>query len=226
MFQTISLQLKSTLIAGFYWLYSHLWRLKEFGHFPNKIPGEGRLYAHWHGDELVLIRISAFRRMAIMASTSRDGELMRRILLHLGFRVVRGSSTRGGAAGLKGLIDYVRKEKVNASLAVDGPRGPIYRVKPGILKLAQETGLPIIPGASAAKHRFLFKKAWNRCYLPLPFSKVVVLYGSPIHVPENLSDSELEQKRLEVELRLTELKAQAEAHFEKISNPELVPDGA
>jgi lysophospholipid acyltransferase (LPLAT)-like uncharacterized protein len=151
--------------------------------------------------------------MAIMASQSRDGELMKRVLTLFGFRVVRGSSTRGGAAGLKGLLDLMKKEKVHVSLAVDGPRGPIYKVKPGIFKLAQQTGLPIIPGVAAASQRFIFKKAWNRCYLPMPFSRCRVLYGEPILVSKDASAEELESLKKLLESRLNVLKAKAESYF-------------
>jgi lysophospholipid acyltransferase (LPLAT)-like uncharacterized protein len=127
--------------------------------------------------------------------------------------VVRGSSSKGGAGGLKGLIDAVDKGGFNASLAVDGPRGPIFRVKPGILKLAQATGVPLVPGAASANFRHVFKKAWNRSYLPLPFARGVIVYGEPIYVPKDLSDEAFETYRLKLETELLRLKAKAEASF-------------
>jgi lysophospholipid acyltransferase (LPLAT)-like uncharacterized protein len=162
--------------------------------------------------------------MAIMASHSRDGELIRRMLTWLGYHVVRGSSTRGGAGGLKGLIDAVRKSGWNASLAVDGPRGPIYRVKPGILKLAQETQVPLVPGAAAASRRFIFKKAWNRCYLPLPFSRCAIVYGDPIWVPADATDEEFEALRQKLERTLWSLKEEAEALFQRRPDPAKLPN--
>lgn len=153
---------------------------------------------------------------------------MRRVLGWLGFYIVRGSSTRGGAAGLKGLIDAVNKEGWSASLAVDGPRGPIYKVKPGILKLAQETGRPLILGAAAASRRFVFKKAWNRCYLPLPFSRCVIVYGEPILVPPALTEEAFENLRRDIEGNLLHLKEEAEAFFHRrpdVAIPHVEPTG-
>ena len=200
------------LVTVFYRAYSRLWSVVHIRR-PELLDGpEPVICAHWHGDELLLIggfSTASRNRMAVMASRSRDGELLMRILTWMGFRVVRGSSTRGGAGGLKGLIDAVNKERCHASLAVDGPRGPIYRVKPGILKLAQETGRPLVLGAASARRRFIFKKAWNRCYLPFPFSKCVIIYGEPIEVPATLSDESFEALRLRLEDQLLSLKTEA-----------------
>jgi lysophospholipid acyltransferase (LPLAT)-like uncharacterized protein len=217
MIEKIKVILLSSTIAITYWILSRFWFVTEQGTVPEaKGPASKdspRIYAHWHTDELLLIYVCIFRKMAIMASRSKDGELMKRTLELFGFRVVRGSSTRGGAAGLKGLIDVVNKEKRHASLAVDGPRGPIYQVKPGILKLAQETGLPIIPGVASASRRFVFKNAWNRCYLPLPFSRCTVLYGAPIYVAPDLSWDALEKIRRELEVSLSQLKDRVESLY-------------
>lgn len=197
-------------VVAFYWTLTRLWRFRHI-RYPSQaqVPGP-RVYAHWHGDELLMVGAYVRSGMAVMASWSKDGELMKRVLTWLGYRVVRGSSSRGGGAGLKGLIDAVIKEKREASLAVDGPRGPIYKVKPGILMLAQQTGRPLIGAASAAGRRFVFKKAWNQCYLPFPFSKCVIVYGEPMFVPPDVSKEEFEAIRLKLEQELTAMKAEAE----------------
>jgi lysophospholipid acyltransferase (LPLAT)-like uncharacterized protein len=202
--------LKAFLIAGLYAFFSALWRIRELGRADLRAQGEAKIYAHWHGDELLMMKMGQFRNMAVMASRSKDGELMKWVLTLLGFKVVRGSSSKGGAGGLKGLLDAVMKKGCHTSLAVDGPRGPIYEVKPGILAIAQKTGKPIVPTVGAAQRRFLFKKAWNQCYLPLPFSKCVVIYGDPISVSENANEEELEKLRSVLKTNLIELKAKAE----------------
>lgn len=203
----------SLFVAGFYWLLSRTWRLTEMGLPLGPSARNPKLYAHWHGDELLLVAVSIQKHMAIMASRSSDGELMKRVLNYLGYKVVRGSSSRGGAGGLKGLIDLMKTGKYHSSLAVDGPRGPIYQVKPGILKLAQETGLPIIPAAAWASSKFVFKKSWNQCYLPMPFSKCVVWYGDPMLVPADVTAEEFEKLRVTLEHRMKALKKEVEDHF-------------
>ncbi len=169
-----------------------------------------RIYAHWHGDELMLLPVFAHQRYAVMSSRSRDGERMSRLLNRLGYFVVRGSSSKGGAGGLKGLIDAVNDRKLNAAIAVDGPRGPVFQVKPGILALAQATGLPIYPASGAANRFWTIPGAWNQTYIPKPFAKCVLVFGEPLVVPKGATESELEELRLDLECRLKEARSRAE----------------
>jgi len=168
-----------------------------------------------------MLKLGQFKKMAVMASRSRDGELMKWVLQLLGFQVVRGSSSKGGAGALKGLLDTVLKTDAHASLAVDGPRGPIYEVKPGILALAQKTGKPIVPTVGAAQWRFVFKRAWNQCYLPMPFSKCTVIYGEPIEIPLQATEKDLEVLREQLRIALIELKGKAEGTFNRTFLPAL-----
>lgn len=168
-----------------------------------------------------MLKLGQFTGMAVMASRSKDGELMKWVLLLLGFKVVRGSSSKGGAGGLKGLLDFITKTDSHTSLAVDGPRGPIYEVKPGILAIAQKTGKAIVPVVGSAERRFVFKKAWNQCYLPLPFSKCVAIYGEPIWISPTATENELEQSKELLRKQLLELKGKAEETFNRTFLPAL-----
>lgn len=214
MWRQFSQSLTVVLLAVAYRFWTLFWSMEHVRH-PATEKGRPVLYAHWHGDELLLIGAYRHSRMAIMASKSRDGEIQARFLKGLGYHVVRGSSSKGGAIALRGLVEAVTKEGWNASLAVDGPRGPIYRAKLGILKLAQLTGCDIIPGAAAASRRFIFKKAWNRAFLPAPFAKCVVVYCDPIQVPKDASDDDLERLRIRLEAALISLKVEAEKIFDR-----------
>ncbi len=185
-----------------------LWRVERVGNYPATQKGP-RLYAHWHGDELLLLPVFGGWGLAVMASRSKDGDLMARILQRFGYFVVRGSSSRGGAGALKGLVDAVRVENRSASIAVDGPRGPVFKAKPGILFLARTTGVPIIAAAGCASSQWDIKGAWNQGYLPKPFAKCVALFGEPLFVPATATDADLEKYRLELEAQLGFLKREA-----------------
>lgn len=205
-------KLAVVLLAWAYWLVCRLW-LWPFGkQEPRPADGGPCVYAHWHGDELVLISRYSFLKKAVMASLSKDGSLLSVALEWLGYFVVRGSSSRGGIGGLKALADAIRKGK-DVALAVDGPRGPIYEVKAGVLKLAQLSGRPILPLAASATRKHVFTRSWNQCFFPMPFSKVAVVYGDFFEVPRGLSEAEFETKRLELQERLHETKRRAEAVF-------------
>jgi lysophospholipid acyltransferase (LPLAT)-like uncharacterized protein len=97
----------------------------------------------------------AKRKATIMSSLSRDGELQAHILAGFGYRIVRGSASRGGARGLIGMKRGMR-DGYHAGLAVDGPKGPIHEVKPGVIYLAKKTGAPVIPVLTSANEK-------NRC---------------------------------------------------------------
>lgn len=166
-------------------IYSLSWRIRVSGH-PETIRrfvrgGEGVVYAHWHGDELVLVPFYAFKRLAVLSSLSKDGTIMANTLALLGYRVFRGSSTRGGARGLLGLIQAVQ-DGGQAALAVDGPRGPIYEVKPGIAELALRTERAVVCVRVNVNRVWFIPRAWNHSYVPKPFAKVEITFSPQILV--------------------------------------------
>ena len=116
-----------------------------------------------------------------MVSKSSDGELMAYMVNKLGGYPARGSSSRSGSSALKELIRLCKKGR-STSIAVDGPKGPIYEVKPGVLELSRLSGLPIFPISCATSSAFHFKKSWNKTYLPKLFAKVEVVVGPSFSV--------------------------------------------
>jgi lysophospholipid acyltransferase (LPLAT)-like uncharacterized protein len=153
-----------------------------------KARGVPILFTLWHGR--MFLSIQAHRREAIttMASRSKDGEVIARWLEANGYRVVRGSTSRGGGQALREMVRAVRAGG-HAALTVDGPRGPARVVQPGIVQLARLTGGWILPiTSSCAKPQFL--KSWDRYLLPRPFSKCVVVYGEPFPVEPDATDEE------------------------------------
>lgn len=146
-----------------------------------------------------------------MASLSTDGEIITQFLNYLHFKVVRGSQAKRGPQALEEMAAWAQSG-YNGALAVDGSRGPKYIVKKGIIKLAQNTGLPIVAAAFSFKWKYTFP-SWDAMYAPYPFSKGVIFYSDLIYVPKNITKKELEMKRLEVENTLIMLKKRAEAYF-------------
>lgn len=136
--------------------------------------------AHWHGEELGILHLLKRYRVACMVSQSFDGELVARMIHHLGSKAVRGSSSRGAVQALKGIL-RLAKEGWRPSVAVDGPRGPRHEVKKGVVEIAKILKVPILPINMACSKSFIFQKSWNKSELPLPFSRIVVEWGVPIH---------------------------------------------
>jgi len=137
------------------------------------------LLAHWHGDELAILHLVAHFHLATMTSTSPDGQLIDYVIRRLGGATSKGSSTRGAVQALKGLVRLGRLGHP-ISMAVDGPRGPIYQVKSGVFELSRLLDAPIFPVGVATTRRLLFKKSWNQTYLPKPFARVVIVFAEPL----------------------------------------------
>jgi lysophospholipid acyltransferase (LPLAT)-like uncharacterized protein len=173
------------LIVPLYWLYTRSWRFHEHGPedvLEKFVRGcEPCVFAHWHGDELALIGYNSYRGLAVLSSLSKDGTIMANCLRLLGYRVFRGSSSRGGVRGLIGLI-RAGKSGTQTALAVDGPKGPIHEVKSGIVELARKTGNPIIPVYSLSDRSWFVPRSWNKCYLPKFFALVDIHFGPAIYV--------------------------------------------
>lgn len=137
------------------------------------------VFCHWHQSLLSLAATHRDIRAAALASRSRDGEIISRYLEAIGIRPVRGSSSRGAAAGALELM-RVLHEGYHIVLTVDGPRGPFKQVKDGALEIARRHGVPLIPAAARASRELCFKRSWDHFRVPLPGSHLVVEYGAPL----------------------------------------------
>lgn len=154
------------------------WRVTLIGEPPD-FNGPPLVFCFWHGNQAGLFAHPRTRPAAVLTSRSKDGALQARILTRLGFRIRRGSSSRGGAAGLIGLIEEM-KTGADVLFAVDGPRGPRHEVKPGAVHLAQTMNTHLIPLSANASSAWVFHNAWDRYTLPKPFAKVVIRRGPAI----------------------------------------------
>ena len=166
------------------------------------------IYAFFHGDMVPLLHIYRNSGFLIPVSESRDGEIMARLLKSFGFDVVRGSSKRKGHKALLELIGGMKRGKTVA-ISVDGPRGPLHEVKPGVAFLAGLSKAPIIPVAISAKRFRILERSWDRLLIPAPFSEVILLYGEPIYV-NGTSDAEIHSARRKLETYLQGLKHEAQ----------------
>jgi lysophospholipid acyltransferase (LPLAT)-like uncharacterized protein len=152
---------------------------------PDIIPGYNipgpTVFAFWHRSLLACAHRFRGLDIAILISRSFDGELIARTVEHLGFIAVRGSSTRGGANGLRNM-ERAYREGHRCAITADGPRGPVFVAKPGTAQLAQ------LVGSSVGTFYVLPLSAWelsswDRFLIPKPFSRVILTW--PRHVPAN-----------------------------------------
>jgi lysophospholipid acyltransferase (LPLAT)-like uncharacterized protein len=111
-----------------------------------ELRSQGRpfILAFWHGQLFLMPYAYPGSRVAILISEHRDGELISRTMERFGFATARGSSTRGGAAGLREILRRM-KEGFDAAFTPDGPRGPREIVQMGVIAAARLSGAPIVP---------------------------------------------------------------------------------
>lgn len=149
---------------------------------PGALPDENSevaIYCFWHRSLLLAAWFFHRRNIAILISQSFDGELIARTVERLDFLPVRGSSSKGGAAGLRAMQSALASGAAKyAAFTSDGPRGPVYVAKPGAVKLAQWSGARIGTFYLLAERAWTLR-SWDRFMIPKPFSRVVVSWARP-----------------------------------------------
>ena len=219
---TFRQRLVLTLIPPLVWLLLRTigatWRFETIAEEgATALPhGEGaarEIYCFWH--QCVLPCAVYFRRThaTILISRSFDGELITRTLGLLGFRAVRGSSSRSGHEGLIGLKDVIDSGKP-AIFTADGPRGPIYQTKMGPIKLAQMTGAPIGAFHLQPEHTWTMR-SWDRFLVPKPFTRIVVSWARWTRVPPDLPAEGFEAMREELNAAIARARMNALRHLGK-----------
>jgi lysophospholipid acyltransferase (LPLAT)-like uncharacterized protein len=169
------------------------------------------IFVLWHGRLLPLGFVHRGQGVIGLASHSADGEYIARLLLHWGFGLIRGSSSRGGDTAFRELVRAVKGGRTVA-ITPDGPRGPREQVKPGVLQLAQLTGAPLIPVAAASSRAWWFV-SWDRFLVPQPFARLAVAYGPALHVPRDIDAAGLDRIATAVESELGALMTRVEARI-------------
>ncbi|MDR2489525.1 MAG: lysophospholipid acyltransferase family protein [Desulfovibrio sp.] len=149
----------------------------------------------WHDELFPLMHVRRGLRIVTLVSRSRDGEYLARLLQALGLLTVRGSSSRGGISALIQAVRLMREKKYNVCLTIDGPRGPRHVAKDGAIFLALHASAPIVP------IRLFMEKAkrfhsWDRFQLPMPFSRIQIVFGQPYSInATKLESQELKKER-------------------------------
>ena len=184
-------------------------RVNEDSAFSSTTPSERIIFAIWH-NRLVLslviydryvLRRDRKRKLAAVASASRDGGLVAAIIERFGVRPVRGSSSRRAAQALREMV-VLAEQGYDLAITPDGPRGPRYSLPEGVISTAQLTGLMIVPVAYHLNWKICLK-TWDRFQIPLPFARCDITTGRTLRVPRTVTDAERAELRqqLETEMR-------------------------
>lgn len=174
-------------------LFVKTWRMKNINQDSfNKCRQEGKspVLVLWH-DSLLPLAFGHYKNdIATIASDSKDGELITYILKKWGFRVSRGSSTRGGLKAAMNIIKNCRNDKRPAAITVDGPKGPRHEVKSGAVFIAKNLD-KIIYVLTLKTDSFIRFNSWDKFILPKPFAKVEVHYSEIFYVSDEKDEASL-----------------------------------
>ena len=143
---------------------------------------ESCIYCAWHENLFLWTYIGAYHDISVLVSQSTDGEYITRVLESLGFRTVRGSSTRGAVRALRRLVRS--RGSTHVAITPDGPRGPRRSFQQGAVYLASRTGMTLVPMGFAFDRPWR-ASSWDRLALPRPFSRAVCYGGAPVVVPRD-----------------------------------------
>ncbi len=165
------------------------------------------VYCFWHNRIPIATHFWRRRGIIVMSSRSFDSEYIARFIQRFGYGAARGSSTRGARSALIQMIRAVRSGK-SAAFTVDGPRGPLYEVKPGAVLLAAKSSAAILP-FSISLDRYWQLPSWDGIQIPKPFARAVVVIGEGLRVGDT-GEAEERGKREMLERALLELKERSE----------------
>ncbi len=151
-------------------------------------PHKTYIFSIWHQNLLpgILAHSTGHEFFTMIISESKDGELVATTCEEFGHKPARGSSTRGGKKALVQMVQYL-KQGYPGAITVDGPKGPKYQLKYGIIEMAKLAECPIVPYTAFPTRYWEFKKSWDQFRFPKPFSTIYIVIGTPIAIPRDLA---------------------------------------
>ncbi len=240
----------TVLGSGVNYLFRAAYRLSRRHRINGDIEGrffaEGRpiILAHYHYWDIFYFLTFRHRRHAIMCGDRWGGDLGAFLMAKVEIETVRRTTREmdeddpgfiSGASAKRELVRMVVEEGYNAAVSVDGPRGPIFSVKQGVVDVAAETGAPIVT-MSVATYPRVTVPTWDRMFVPVPFSRIVTIFGGPFYVAPNADERQRELTVRTLERHMVALKdlcEEASADKQKMKAlirgevpvPPLFPDG-
>jgi hypothetical protein len=182
-------------LAGRYlWLILHTnrWTLDGAENFAPHGAGSPAVFSFWHEHLPLMPALAMLARRSpsyhaapihTLVSKHRDGQVIGAVVRGFGIEPVLGSSSRGGATGLRKLLRLLLRGGM-IGITPDGPQGPRREAAQGVAQLAALAGVPILPCAAQTSRRIILH-TWDRMALPLPFGRGVVVCGPAITVPRD-----------------------------------------
>lgn len=179
------------------------WRVKDCSGVTESHYKGSLIIAVWHnqifGAVLCYTKFLADRRTAVLTSASGDGDLLAAVVGQFRAEAIRGSTNKRPVAALREMVSFIRKEPgKDLFITPDGPRGPVYKLEAGLIKVSQWTRAPVLP-MRITYSKAIALKTWDRFRIPLPFSRIDVTLEKFQKFPELPDRQSVEEQRVLLE---------------------------
>lgn len=168
------------------------------------------IYMFWHRNLLLLCLQRLGDPITVLVSPSKDGELIAGPVSELGYKTIRGSSSRDGFRAMKEMIRAAKQQQL--AITPDGPKGPTGTINPGVFQIAYFADIPIVPVVADSTREWVFN-SWDRFRVPKPFARIKVIYGDPVYIRDR-TDFAAHTARLKAEMRKHEAELSTTACFQ------------
>jgi lysophospholipid acyltransferase (LPLAT)-like uncharacterized protein len=190
------------------------WQIENWENLESVYKNRKRLIlAFWHGRIFATSYYFRKRGIVVLTSQHRDGDYIAEIIQNLGYGVARGSSSKGSHGATKEALRSLQQGK-DVGFAIDGPRGPRYRTKPGAIYLAWKTGNPVVPFHVAVEKKWVMK-SWDHFQIPKPFSRALLIIGNPIYVNSESNRDSIDDHERELQSVLDSLRIKGDGWWGK-----------
>jgi lysophospholipid acyltransferase (LPLAT)-like uncharacterized protein len=213
-------QLKIKLLGTFgYWILSAIgktlrWHVINWENIDSVYKNRKRIIlAFWHGRIFATSYYFRNRGIVVLTSQHRDGDYIAKIIQNLGYGVARGSSSKGSHGATKEALRALQQGN-DVGFAIDGPRGPKYKIKPGATYLAWKTGNPVVPFHVAVKKKWIMP-SWDKFQIPKPFTRAVLIIGAPIYINSETSKDKMAEYEQELQDALDTLRLKGDYWWHK-----------
>lgn len=206
----IKLGVLIALLKSFFLTERYMLKIKSIN-YP-EIPV---LFSMLHCHQCLVYGIKNKDKFYALISASNDGEIIAKAAECLKIKSIRGSSKRQGAAAALSMLEKL-KEGNSIAIMIDGPRGPYGKVKDGIVTMAKNSGVPIVPVAWFSKDKTFFEvNSWDKFKIPFGPCRTVALYGNPIYIPSDLTKEQIKEWCEKIEFEMKNLQSDLEENYEK-----------
>ncbi|WP_320127395.1 hypothetical protein [uncultured Sphaerochaeta sp.] len=146
--------------------------------------GKSSLICFWHGKYIPIFPLLKGYDACVITNQSERGNVITEICRKFGF-VNAQIPDQTNRNSYKILREAISSKKISGT-ASDGPLGPAKQVKSGVVRIASALGYSLLPISVGVRRKITLKNRWDNREIPLPFSRIYLIIGTPIELPPNL----------------------------------------